>query len=265
MARYGVSELRGMVEPDRVHRANATATPRSSSSRWSGSSRPTSGPMSGTNRQVKKPGRLLDTSLIGRQPMIMVRAEDGKVHVLYNRCPHRGNAADLPRSLGQPREEHHLLLSRLAVQFRRLAQGDSARRRATRARSSILSGPPAHEARAARRQLSRLRLREPRMTADPSHLEWMGASRVAFDQMCDRAPDGEVEVVPTCFRILQRSNWKFFLENQLDVAHAVYHARIDRPRRRDVEETGEARQNGARRSTITSSPASRCRSALGTR
>src|SRR3954463_2636582 len=28
---------------------------------------------------------------IGRQPLLMVRAADGKIHVLYNRCPHRGN------------------------------------------------------------------------------------------------------------------------------------------------------------------------------
>jgi phenylpropionate dioxygenase-like ring-hydroxylating dioxygenase large terminal subunit len=55
----------------------------------------------------------------------------------------------------------------------------------------------------------------------PSLLEWLGPAKIAFDQICDRAPDGEVEVVPTCFRVLQRSNWKFFLENQLDVAHAV--------------------------------------------
>ncbi len=42
--------------------------------------------------------------------------------------------------------------------------------------------------------------------------------------MCDRAPEGEVEVVPTCFRVIQQSNWKIFLENQLDALHpAVTH------------------------------------------
>ena len=30
------------------------------------------------------------TVQIGRQPMLMVRGSDGRVHVLYNRCPHRG-------------------------------------------------------------------------------------------------------------------------------------------------------------------------------
>jgi phenylpropionate dioxygenase-like ring-hydroxylating dioxygenase large terminal subunit len=49
--------------------------------------------------------------------------------------------------------------------------------------------------------------------------EFLGKAIVAFDDMCDRAPEGEVEVVPTCFRVIQHSNWKIFLENQLDALH----------------------------------------------
>ena len=37
--------------------------------------------------------------------------------------------------------------------------------------------------------------------------------------MCDRSPVGEVEVVPICHRVVQHSNWKFFMENQLDSLH----------------------------------------------
>ena len=44
----------------------------------------------GHETQVPKAGDYY-TVQIGRQPMIMVRGRDGKVHVLYNRCPHRGN------------------------------------------------------------------------------------------------------------------------------------------------------------------------------
>ena len=46
-----------------------------------------------------------------------------------------------------------------------------------------------------------------------------GEAKVAFDDMCDRSPEGEVEVVPNCFRVIQHSNWKIFLENQLDALH----------------------------------------------
>jgi phenylpropionate dioxygenase-like ring-hydroxylating dioxygenase large terminal subunit len=53
----------------------------------------------------------------------------------------------------------------------------------------------------------------------PSLKDFLGKSIVAFDDMCDRSPEGEVEVVPNCFRVIQHSNWKIFLENQLDALH----------------------------------------------
>jgi len=60
--------------------------------------------------------------------------------------------------------------------------------------------------------------------------EWLGPAKIAFDDMCDRAPGGEVEVVPTCFRVVQNSNWKIFLENQLDALHpAVTHESTGAP------------------------------------
>ena len=42
----------------------------------------------GHESQVPKPGDYYAVQ-IGRQPMLMVRGADRKVHVLYNRCPHR--------------------------------------------------------------------------------------------------------------------------------------------------------------------------------
>jgi phenylpropionate dioxygenase-like ring-hydroxylating dioxygenase large terminal subunit len=58
----------------------------------------------------------------------------------------------------------------------------------------------------------------------PTLSEFLGEARVAFDDMCDRSPVGEVEVVPVCHRVMQHSNWKFFMENQLDALHpAVTH------------------------------------------
>ena len=44
----------------------------------------------GHESQVPKTGDYY-TVQIGRQPMVMVRGADGAIHVLYNRCPHRGN------------------------------------------------------------------------------------------------------------------------------------------------------------------------------
>src|SRR5882672_608449 len=44
----------------------------------------------GHESQVAKPGDYW-TTIVGRQPMILVRHQDGSVRVLFNRCPHRGN------------------------------------------------------------------------------------------------------------------------------------------------------------------------------
>jgi len=50
--------------------------------------------------------------------------------------------------------------------------------------------------------------------------EWLGTgARAAFDDICNRSPEGECEIVLNCFRIIQHSNWKIFLENQLDAVH----------------------------------------------
>ncbi len=58
------------------------------------------------------------------------------------------------------------------------------------------------------------------LSADaPTLHEFLGEARIAFDDMCDRSPVGEVEIVPVCHRVMQHSNWKFFMENQLDALH----------------------------------------------
>src|ERR1700728_5390946 len=56
-------------------------------------------------------------------------------------------------------------------------------------------------------------------SAGPSLEEFLGDARIAFDDMCDRSPEGEVEIVPVCHRVIQHSNWKFFMENQLNALH----------------------------------------------
>ena len=62
--------------------------------------------------------------------------------------------------------------------------------------------------------------------------------------MCDRAPDGDVEIVNSCFRIVQNNNWKIFLENQLDAVHAsithISAAKAATDTEKEIkEETGE--------------------------
>ena len=79
--------LRELVEEDRVHRSVYTdqeifdlEIERIFENTWI---------YCGHESQVPEAGDFY-TVTIGRQPMVMVRGQDGAVRVLYNRCPHRG-------------------------------------------------------------------------------------------------------------------------------------------------------------------------------
>src|SRR5581483_7900958 len=87
MDRYHVRDLSSLVEPDRVRKEVYTdpaifdlEMQRIHERVWI---------YCGHVSQIPNAGDYT-TVQIGRQPMIMVRANDGGVHVLYNRCPHRG-------------------------------------------------------------------------------------------------------------------------------------------------------------------------------
>jgi len=88
MLRENINDLSKYVEPDRVRREVYTDAQifdlemqRIHEKVWI---------YCGHETQVPKAGDYY-TLQIGRQPMIMVRGANGKVNVLYNRCPHRGN------------------------------------------------------------------------------------------------------------------------------------------------------------------------------
>ena len=80
-------EIGKLIEPGRVHRRVYTdpdlfelEMERIFSRAWL---------FVGHTSQVPNPGDFITTDL-GRQPVIMVRHRDGTVHVLLNRCTHRG-------------------------------------------------------------------------------------------------------------------------------------------------------------------------------
>jgi phenylpropionate dioxygenase-like ring-hydroxylating dioxygenase large terminal subunit len=237
---YGVNELRAMVEQDRVHRRVYTdpeifeiEMERIFNRVWT---------YVGHESQVKNPGDFWCVQ-IGRQPMIMTRHDDGQVHVLYNRCPHRGNLLIGER---HGSVDKSIICSYHAWQF----NCDGSPKAIPLARgydgtSLQVGGPACHVKRAARVANYRGFVFASLADSGPSLLDWLGDAKVAFDQMCDRAPDGEVEVVPMCFRVVQQSNWKFFLDNQLDVAHAVVTHESTGRAATDVQDEVEGRAGSA--------------------
>jgi len=240
MGYEAISDLRKAVEPDRVHRSVYTdrdifemEMAQIFNKVWT---------YVGHESQVKKPGDYF-TVLVGRQPMVMVRHRDGKVHVLYNRCPHRGTMlyGDRHGNVGKA-----ITCSYHSWQFDTdgsckaipLDKGYQGTR-------LIAYGPDCNMKRAERVASYRGFVFASLASDGPSLLDWLGPARIAFDDMCDRAPAGEVEVVPNCFRVIQQSNWKIFLENQLDALHpAVTHESTGRAAT-EVEEAMKKRKGEA--------------------
>ena len=94
------AELAQMIEPGRVHRRVYTdpaifelEMARIFGRAWL---------FVGHTSQVPQAGDYVTTEL-GRQPVIMIRHRDGKVHVLLNRCTHRGAKVVNERKGSAPR------------------------------------------------------------------------------------------------------------------------------------------------------------------
>jgi phenylpropionate dioxygenase-like ring-hydroxylating dioxygenase large terminal subunit len=170
----------------------------------------------GHESQVKAPGDFY-TVQIGRQPMIMVRDRAGGINVLYNRCPHRGvelcGAVSGNTGSSFVCSYHawsfHLDGKVRAIPLARGYEGTAMNK----------SNPDCNVKRAARVGSYRGFVFASLAADGPTLLEFLGDAKIAFDDMCDRSPLGEVEVVPYCHRMIQQSNWKFFMENQLDALH----------------------------------------------
>src|SRR5262245_27145757 len=156
--------------------------------------------------QIPKSGDYY-TVQIGRQPMIMVRKSDGGVAVLYNRCPHRGNmiCGDMKGNTGEFfRCSYHAWTFHQDGKLKNIPMMESGYQGTRWGRDN----PDCNMKRAARVENYRGFVFASLAADGPSLLEFLGRSKVAFDDICDRSPEGKVEVVPNCFRVIQHSNWK---------------------------------------------------------
>jgi phenylpropionate dioxygenase-like ring-hydroxylating dioxygenase large terminal subunit len=216
MLRERIPHLAKLVEPDRVHRLCYTdpelfelELANIFEKTWI---------YAGHESQVPKPGDY-STFDIGRQPMVMLRDARGGIGVFHNRCPHRG--AKLC----------NLLHGNAGKEIRCSYHGW---RFALDGKLDTLPQPQGYEGTRLNRDDPQFSMAPAPRTASyrgfvfaslakegPTLLEWLGPAKTGFDDMCDRAPEGEVEVVPNCYRVIQHSNWKLFLENQLDVSHPM--------------------------------------------
>ena len=207
-------QLQQLVEPDRVHKSVYTDQAifdREIEEIWE-----KTWVYCGHESQIKNTGDYCAVQ-IGRQPMIMVRGADRRINVLYNRCPHRGVELCGARSGNTGSTfvcSYHAWTFHLdgRVKAIPLPQGYDGTR-------MTKDNPDCSMKAAARVDSYRGFVFASLSTDGPTLLEFLGEAKIAFDDMCDRSPEGEVEIVPVCHRVVQHSNWKFFMENQIDALH----------------------------------------------
>lgn len=158
------------------------------------------------------------TTRVGNQDVVMARAQDGSVNVLYNRCPHKGArlVADGDGCVGKFfRCPYH------AWTFKLDGEHLSAPLRGGFEGTRYDPASPEFSM----RRVARVESYRGFVFASQTHVgpdlrTFLGGAASSIDNLCDRSPVGEVEVVGGMFRVLQQSNWKVFYENLHDTMHA---------------------------------------------
>ncbi len=175
--------------------------------------------------QVREPGDFLCTR-IGAQPVVMARHTDGEVHVLYNRCGHRGvkvvaeEAGNAKRFMCM----YHgwTYLTNGDLDFVTQPEGYPEGRRPDTVRDGM--------GRVARVDSVHGFVFASLAPGGPGLRDYLGANVLCLDDLAASAPDGEVEIRGGVHRYMYRGNWKFQVDNLSDMYHPAYsHESSSRP------------------------------------
>jgi phenylpropionate dioxygenase-like ring-hydroxylating dioxygenase large terminal subunit len=157
---------------------------------------------------------------IGPQPVVMTRDADGEVHLIQNRCPHRGNEV-CTQAKGNVRS--------FTCPFHNWTFGIDGRLQAFAFADGYEES-----------QMDGLGMAPvPRVASyrgfvfgsfapDGQSLEeHLGGAAQTLDRLCDHSPEGEVEITAGFLQHRVKANWKFVLENETDGYHPAFvHASI---------------------------------------
>ena len=228
------AELAALVQPDRVHRRVYTdpaifdlEMARIWGAAWI---------YVGHHSQVPEPGDFITTE-IGLEPVIMARGKDREVHVVYNRCGHRGakvEAAHCGRT-DHFRCPYHGWTYQLDGRLR----GVPAREGYEGTRFST-ADPQYWLKPLARVDHVRGFVFATQSRDAPPLRKFLGETALTLENIADRAPDGEVECAGGRLRYRHACNWKMFVENLNDAMHPmVAHASVGLAARRYMKEQPE--------------------------
>lgn len=157
---------------------------------------------------------------IGPEPVLMTRDREGQIHLMHNRCPHRGNRVV---------DEHSGNSRTFTCNYHGWTFGNDGSLRGY----PFPSGYPEDK----RKELGLAKV--PRiaiykgfvfgsLASDGLSLEeQLGGARGAIDALCHTSPEGEVELTAGFLQHKVMANWKFVTENETDGYHPGFtHASI---------------------------------------
>lgn len=169
----------------------------------------------GHTSQVPNPGDFFTTEL-ARQPVVMTRHRDGTVHVLFNRCTHRG------AKVVNERCGHAARLTCLYHGWTFDTDGkllgvpipEGCAEGFCNSDFNLASVPRVHEYRGfVFASLS---------ASGASFEDQVGPMKGNIDDLVDRAPDGELAFDLGMHRYAYDGNWKLQIENVLDSYHVPF-------------------------------------------
>lgn len=203
--------LRGLVRTDRVHRRLYTdpaifelEMTRVFAASWC---------YIGHESEITQKGDF-KTCTVGGRPVLMTRGTDGEIHVLLNRCSHRGTVLNIDER-------------GCAKRFRCPYHGWTY---ANDGRLLAVPFPANHPIKdRSRLSLGRMAVATYRgfvfatLHPDPKPLDiWLGPAREPLDAIIDRHPGAKIVVLPTAQRFEFAGNWKLAWDNASDGLHATF-------------------------------------------
>lgn len=172
----------------------------------------------GHDSQIPNPGDYF-TTLVGSQPVVMVRDQDQQVRLVLNRCAHKGaklvgaRQGNCGKFFSCP---YHGWTYHLDGRLRsQPVAGGYAKTEFSKTEGARGMIPvPAMKN---YRGFVFARLAEQGMSFE----DYFGESLSSIDNMVDRSPDGKLEIAGGVLRYLHDCNWKMFVENLNDNMHPM--------------------------------------------
>ena len=171
----------------------------------------------GHESQVKNPGDYFATSIAG-QSVFMIRHSDGEVHVLFNRCAHKGAQliGDRCGHAAQLRCCYHGWVYDTDGRLSHIPREEGY------ADTGLNKDDPANSLRKVPRVDSYHGLVFASLSPRGVDLKtWLGGAAASIDNLVERSPEGRIEIAGGCLRYTHDSNWKMFVENLNDAMHPM--------------------------------------------